>query len=151
MPTTGYIVAIAPSGRASCKTCKSKIEKGSLRFGSASTAAWDGETVYWRCLTCLTPKVAQNALDFYDGEIASLRGFDVLDVTSQSRVEEVFDGLLSGGGATTTKKSTAAAATTKASDKKARDDTSTGDVAEPVNKAAKKAAKAPAKAPIDVD
>jgi hypothetical protein len=45
-----YILAIDPSGRATCKgRCKTKIEKGQVRFGSEATGG-DYDVTYWRKL-----------------------------------------------------------------------------------------------------
>jgi len=95
MPATGYIIEHDKSGRASCKgACKQKIEKGALRFGSCSTAAWDGEQTHFRKLTCMTKKVAQNALDFYGGDITQLRNWATLSADEQAEVKEVFDSFI---------------------------------------------------------
>lgn len=63
MPTVAYSVALDPSGRAGCKgACKQKIPKGALRFGAVAEASWDGTQTYWRNITCVTKRVAENAL-----------------------------------------------------------------------------------------
>ena len=72
--------------------CKQKIEKGALRFGSCSTAAWDGEQTHFRKLTCMTKKVAQNALDFYGGDITQLRNWATLSADEQAEVCESLAG-----------------------------------------------------------
>ena len=83
------------SGRAGCKgACKQKIEKGALRFGSCSVASWDGEQVHYRKLTCMTAKVAQNALAFYGNDITQLRGWDGLTEADQDTVRALFDDLI---------------------------------------------------------
>ena len=83
------------SGRAGCKgACKQKIEKGALRFGSVSTASWDGEQTHYRKMACVTAKVAQNALAFYENDLTKLRGWDGLTAADQEHVREIFDNLV---------------------------------------------------------
>ena len=95
------------SGRATCKgACKQKIEKGVLRFGSCSTAAWDGEQTHFRNMACITLKVAQNVLAFYGDDLAQMRGWDGLTAADQARVREIFDGLISGAPAEKPNKAT---------------------------------------------
>ena len=56
-----YRLAIDPSGRAGCKgSCKQKIPKGAVRFGSDREAE-HGVVTSWRRLPCMTKKVCQNA------------------------------------------------------------------------------------------
>ena len=91
-----WLCARAQSGRATCKgACKQKIEKGVLRFGSCSEAAWDGEQTHYRNMKCITAKVAQNALAFYGGDITQLRGWDGLIAADQDYVRARFDELAS--------------------------------------------------------
>lgn len=125
--------------RCSKGACKTKIEKHSLRFGSCATAAWDGETTHFRKLTCMTKKVAQNALDFYDGDITGLRGWDALSPDDQTEVRDLFDSLIN----------SEEPAKPKAAKKKAEKKKKDADVAdeeeeaEPPAKKSKKAKKAP--------
>ena len=65
-----------------------------MRFGSISTAQWDGEQTHYRKLTCMTAKVAQNALAFYGDDITQLRGWDGLTDADQQVVRELFEGLI---------------------------------------------------------
>ena len=63
MTNNRYILAIDPSGRATCRgKCKTKIEKGVVRFGSIAVAReWDGDITFWRHLgqscSCTTSEV----------------------------------------------------------------------------------------------
>lgn len=46
-------VEYAKSSRSTCKACKNKIEKGSVRIGTHST--FDDRTMtQWRCLDCFS-------------------------------------------------------------------------------------------------
>lgn len=69
------VVEAAKSGRASCRTCRKKIEKGALRFGEAAENQFDpdgGMTMRWHHLECAAsrmPDAVRKALDAYDGEV----------------------------------------------------------------------------------
>ena len=43
---------------------------------------------------CITAKVAQNALAFYENDITQLRGWDGLSPEDQARAREIFDNLI---------------------------------------------------------
>ena len=72
-----YRVEPARSGRSKCKgKCKQSIEKGQLRLGSIGQ--FNGqETVYWRCLNCVTAKQLQNILHSC-GNLVNVELFDEL-------------------------------------------------------------------------
>lgn len=64
----GHTIEPAKSSRASCKTCKSKIEKGELRFGEeAPNPFMDGEMGYrWHHLKCAAKNKTNIFLDTLD-------------------------------------------------------------------------------------
>src|SRR5438105_3515510 len=70
-----HIVEVAKSGRASCRTCRSAIAKGELRFGEESVNSFSdsGETSYrWHHLKCAAAKLPEelrSALVAYAGEV----------------------------------------------------------------------------------
>ncbi|MCA9614795.1 MAG: hypothetical protein KC586_18690 [Myxococcales bacterium] len=49
-----HVLELAPSGRATCRTCGNKIAKGEVRFGEAvpSQFAPSGFATEWHHLTC---------------------------------------------------------------------------------------------------
>ena len=70
----GHTIEPAKSGRASCKTCRKKIEKGELRLGEEAPNPFaDGEMGYrWHHLKCGAKKKSEvllEALDEVDIEV----------------------------------------------------------------------------------
>ncbi len=71
------VIEAAKSGRATCRTCKKKIDKGALRFGEAAENQFDpdgGMSLRWHHLECAAgamPEKVKPALDEHDGEIAN--------------------------------------------------------------------------------
>lgn len=69
-----HIIEEAKSGRAACRTCKAKIDKGVLRFGEEVPNQFsEGPSYQWHHLKCAaTKKGAQlkEALAAYSGEVA---------------------------------------------------------------------------------
>jgi hypothetical protein len=65
----------AKSSRAACRTCKKKIEKGSLRFGEETANTFDpdgGASYYWHHLKCAAGRMAGSvkaALEAYAGDV----------------------------------------------------------------------------------
>lgn len=51
---------------------------------------------YWRRLECMTKTVCSNALTFYDGDFASISGFNELSSAHQKEVRDVFDECING-------------------------------------------------------
>ena len=133
---------------------RTQIEKGTLRFASITSGAGDFEVPYWRKMTCMTKAVAQNALNFYDGDITQLRDWDLLDAATQAEVRSVFDNLLAGkppypdgdDAAPAPKEKKAAAKKKKKADSCCDDDDDDLQEVKPKKKAAKKAKKAAAPA-----
>jgi hypothetical protein len=68
-----HVIEEAKSGRAACRTCKEKIEKGVLRFGEEVPNQFsEGPSYQWHHLKCAaTKKGAQlkEALAGYSGEV----------------------------------------------------------------------------------
>ena len=66
----------AKSGRASCRGCRKKIEKGDLRFGEAYDSGFgDGPAYAWFHMMCAAGKLAtklEKAIEDYDGDIDDL-------------------------------------------------------------------------------
>ncbi|MCA9672672.1 MAG: hypothetical protein KC503_44060 [Myxococcales bacterium] len=73
--TMPHMIEPAKSGRAACRKCKKKIEKGQLRFGLAMENAFSdsGEPSYrWFHLECASqtkPVELGQAISSYDGEL----------------------------------------------------------------------------------
>jgi hypothetical protein len=92
-----YLVEPAKTGRSKCKgKCKAVIAQGDLRVGTLVEMPNGSSSWAWRCLGCVTPKVAQNALAKL-GTIDHIAGFDALDSDQQAVVAAAF--LPQGGGA----------------------------------------------------
>lgn len=83
-----YLLEPAKSGRSKCKgSCKQQILKGAARLGTLVEI--NGSSSYsWRCLGCITVKVAQNA----GGEASAIEGFESLDPAQQAAVNAAFSG-----------------------------------------------------------
>mmetsp|Transcript_7797 Transcript_7797/g.13369 ORF Transcript_7797/g.13369 Transcript_7797/m.13369 type:complete len:291 (+) Transcript_7797:52-924(+) len=80
----GYVVELAKSGRAACRTCKSKIEKDDVRVG-AQKSMGDYDTTFWYHLMCFkVPKTLSSAEE--------LAGFQQLSADVQKQVESKFAG-----------------------------------------------------------
>ena len=67
------VIEVAKSGRASCRKCKGKIEKDTLRFGVESDMQYGDEPSYrWYHLKCgasVEPGQLEKLLKTYEGEI----------------------------------------------------------------------------------
>ena len=78
------VIEVAKSGRATCRTCRKKIDKGALRFGEATENAFDpdgGMSLRWHHLECAAkqlPGKVEPALGAYDGDIANRAELDKL-------------------------------------------------------------------------
>lgn len=76
------VIESAKSGRASCRTCRKKIDKGSLRFGEAAENQFDpdgGMTLRWHHLECAAkqmPEKVKPALDAFDGDVPNRAQID---------------------------------------------------------------------------
>ncbi|MBN8614705.1 MAG: hypothetical protein J0L92_29160 [Deltaproteobacteria bacterium] len=78
---------IAPSGRATCRTCNQTIAKGDLRLGEeyASQFGADGFAVRWHHLPCAAkkiPDVLREAMASYEGDIP---GREALETTMNEK------------------------------------------------------------------
>ncbi|MGQ0506741.1 MAG: hypothetical protein ACT4TC_15620 [Myxococcaceae bacterium] len=69
------VIEESKSNRASCRTCRQKIEKGVLRFGEEVPNAFDpeaGPQYAWHHLLCIAkkkPRILKDAMDAHAGEI----------------------------------------------------------------------------------
>ena len=74
------VIEPAATGRATCRRCQEKIEKGVLRFGERVPNAFgEGEATYWFHLPCAAEKVPDRlraALDAFAGEVAERAALD---------------------------------------------------------------------------
>lgn len=77
-------IEAAKSGRASCRTCRKKIEKGALRFGEVVENQFDpdgGTSVRWHHLECAAksiPTQVEPALASFDGELPDRAAIEAL-------------------------------------------------------------------------
>jgi poly [ADP-ribose] polymerase len=78
------MIEVAKSGRAACRTCKSPIPKGDLRFGEefANQFSVDGEMGHrWHHMKCAAEKLPnklKDAMAAYEGEIPNRAELDAL-------------------------------------------------------------------------
>ncbi len=69
------VIEISKSNRASCRSCRQKIDKGVLRFGEEIPNAFNpeaGMSHAWHHLACVAkkhPELLRPALDAYPGEV----------------------------------------------------------------------------------
>ncbi|MBZ0117276.1 MAG: hypothetical protein K8H88_09790 [Sandaracinaceae bacterium] len=69
------VIEVAKTGRATCRTCRKKIEKATLRFGEAIVNQFDpdgGMTHVWHHLVCAAgrmPDKVKPVLETFEGEI----------------------------------------------------------------------------------
>ncbi len=76
-------IELSLSGRASCRSCGTKIAKGILRLGEAypSEFSSDGFAIRWHHLECAAkkiPAVLREALKSYDGEVPERAELDAI-------------------------------------------------------------------------
>lgn len=90
-----YQVEPAKSNRSACKACKTKIDKGALRFGSLVPGFASDGSYHWRCITCITTKQAQNVVEKVGG-FEGVGGFAGLDEDQQNEFREAFEKALPG-------------------------------------------------------
>lgn len=76
------VIEAAKSGRASCRTCRKKIDKGTLRFGEATENQFDpdgGMSLRWHHLECAAAKMPDKvkpALDAFGGDVPDRAAID---------------------------------------------------------------------------
>jgi hypothetical protein len=67
------VIEAAPTGRASCRGCRQRIDKGALRFGERVPNPFaEGETTHWFHLACAADDRAEKlraALGEFSGEV----------------------------------------------------------------------------------
>ena len=80
----------AATGRASCRRCREKIEKGELRFGERIPSSFgEGEQTLWYHLRCAAerlPAKLDAALAAYDGEVPERD--ELLRITASGKQNE---------------------------------------------------------------
>jgi hypothetical protein len=83
-------IEIAPSGRATCKSCGSTIAKGELRLGEEYPSQFgsDGVAIRWHHLLCAAgkiPAVLQSAMETFGGEIPNREAIDAAIAAKASK------------------------------------------------------------------
>jgi poly [ADP-ribose] polymerase len=79
-----HTIEIAKSGRAQCRSCRSAIAKGELRFGEETPSQFGepGDTSYrWHHVKCAAQKLStelREALGAYEGEVPNREELDKL-------------------------------------------------------------------------
>lgn len=81
----------AKSGRASCRTCKEKIEKGVLRFGEEVTTQFsDTPSMQWHHLKCAAtkrPAQLKEVLETYTGLVPDKAELDALIAANKGKAK----------------------------------------------------------------
>lgn len=69
------VIEIAPTGRAKCRRCQQKIEKGELRFGERVPNAFgEGEATQWYHPVCAAEKRPDKLIAALDAHSAEIEG-----------------------------------------------------------------------------
>lgn len=90
-PVSDHVIEVSPSGRAGCRGCKEKIQKGELRFGEAAKNVFSdgGEpTMRWYHLRCAAekkPKLLGPALAAYPGEVPDRASLEATIAEKQTK------------------------------------------------------------------
>lgn len=78
----GDVIEPAATGRAKCRRCQEKIDKGALRFGERVPNAFgEGEATYWFHLACAAekrPEKLRAALGEFAGELPDREGLEAV-------------------------------------------------------------------------
>lgn len=86
-----HMIEESKSGRAACRTCKEKIEKGVLRFGEDVPNQFsEGPAYQWHHLKCAAqkkPGQLKEALDAYPGTIPERAELEQLIASNKGKVK----------------------------------------------------------------
>ena len=63
-PST-YLISLAPTGRAHCRRCKRRVERGELRIAITAFVRPNRSTTLVRCCRCVDAKFADAVLSVY--------------------------------------------------------------------------------------
>jgi poly [ADP-ribose] polymerase 1 len=86
----------AKSGRATCRTCRQKIDKGQLRFGEETANAFDpdgGKSYFWHHLACAAkkkPALVKPVLAAFTGTIPNREEIDALLASAKESDKPTF-------------------------------------------------------------
>lgn len=85
------VIEEAKSGRASCRTCKAKIEKGILRFGEEVTTQFsDAPSMQWHHLKCAATKrpiQLKEAMEAFAGELPDKAELEALIAANKGKAK----------------------------------------------------------------
>jgi hypothetical protein len=90
------VIEVAKSGRATCRTCRKKIDKGVLRFGEAAANQFDpdgGMTMRWHHIECAAGSLGAKVkavLDAHSGEIPNRAEIEKLITSKKASAERAF-------------------------------------------------------------
>lgn len=86
-----HMIEEAKSGRAACRTCKAKIDKGVLRFGEEVPNQFsEGPSYQWHHLKCAATKKAaqlQEAMASFEGDIPEREELEKLVEQNKSKAK----------------------------------------------------------------
>lgn len=88
-----YYLRYAPTNRAHCSSCKESIPQGAIKLGVEVKFA-DHDSVSFRCLECITTRVANNIIRYCDGDLSmlhtdQLEGKGDLKLIDHQKVERI--------------------------------------------------------------
>ena len=91
-----HVIEAAKSGRSNCRTCRSSIGKGELRFGEETLNAFSdsgGTTHQWHHLRCAAqkkPHQVREALATFEGEVPDRAALEATLGEAESKVKPAF-------------------------------------------------------------
>lgn len=89
------VIEPAKSGRATCRTCRKKIEKGALRFGESMESQFDpdGTSLLWHHLECAAKKVPDKVkpvLAAYTGDVPDRAALEQTLASAKKSADRAF-------------------------------------------------------------
>ena len=82
-------VSIAPTSRATCRICKTKIEKGDIRY-SIVTGELNNYISYHHHIICIKSGMYDSIVKEYN-DPTNIRGFSQLSISDKQIVMDIFD------------------------------------------------------------
>ena len=85
------LIEVSPSGRATCKTCKTSVAKGDLRFGEEYASGFsDGMSYRWHHLLCAAKKLPyelEETLATFAGDVPDRAAVDAAITEAKKKVK----------------------------------------------------------------
>jgi hypothetical protein len=88
-----HLIEESKSNRATCRTCKQKIDKGILRFGEETPSQYDegGTSYFWHHLLCAAgkkPALVKEALATFTGTVPDRAALDAALANAKPKASE---------------------------------------------------------------